>query len=57
MMYDHLLKENADSLDHFKSIQNDLNDKLSQFIARNTELEIENTQLKGDVRELTVKSS
>jgi hypothetical protein len=36
MMYDHLLKENADSLDHFKNIQNDLNDKLSQFISRNT---------------------
>ena len=57
MMYDHLLKENTDSLDHFKSIQNDLNDKLSQFIARNTELEIENTQLKCEVRELTFKSN
>ena len=57
MMYDHLLKENTDSLDHFKSIQNDLNDKLSQFIAKNTELEIENTQLKCEVRELTFKSN
>jgi predicted nuclease with TOPRIM domain len=57
MMYEHLLKENTDSLDHFKGIQADLNEKLSEFISRNTELEIENTQLKGDVRELTLRSN
>jgi hypothetical protein len=49
-MHDHLLKENADSLEHFKSIQTELNEKLGMFISSNTELEIENTQLKGDLR-------
>ena len=39
-MYEHLMKENNESLEHFKNLQNDYNDKMGEYISRNTQLEI-----------------
>lgn len=39
-MYEHLMKENNESLEHFKNLQNDYNDKMGEYINRNTQLEI-----------------
>lgn len=56
-MYDHLLKENSSSMEHFKQVQDDLNEKLTIYISKCTELEIENNALKIDVRELTLRNT
>lgn len=35
-MYEHLMKENNESMEHFKNLQNDYNDKMGEYINRNT---------------------
>lgn len=39
-MYEHLMKENNESSEHFRNLQNEYNEKMAEYINRNTQLEI-----------------
>jgi hypothetical protein len=38
MMYDHVLKENNESMENFRAIQQEYNEKIGEYINRNTQL-------------------